>query len=150
MKRLVVSSALFLFLLPVLASAQDLGALESAKKGLSGSLTGAMQNELAISQDQAEGGIGSVLSLAQENLSAGDFSRLSGMIPGDSNYLGAAKSLGAVTGPLKNMAGLNGALGRLGMSPDVVSRFVPTLTDMLGKFGGADAANLLTTALGAG
>ena len=109
-----------------------------------------MQNELSISKDQAEGGIGSVLSLAKENLSASDFSQLSGMIPGAESYLGAAKSLGAVTGPLKNMAGLNGALGRLGMSPDVVSQFVPTLTSMLGKFGGADAANLLTSALGAG
>jgi hypothetical protein len=36
------------------------------------------------------------------------------------------------------------------MSPDVVSRFVPTLTDTLSKFGGGDAAKLLTTALGTG
>ncbi|KPK57865.1 MAG: DUF2780 domain-containing protein [Gammaproteobacteria bacterium] len=150
MKRLVMSFTLFLFVLPALASAQDLGVLESAKKGLSGSLTGSMQDELEISRDQAEGGIGSVLSLAQENLSAGEFSRLSGMIPGADTYLGAAKSLGAVTGPLKNVAGLNEALGRLGMSPDVVSRFVPTLTDTLSKFGGGDAAKLLTTALGTG
>lgn len=32
------------------------------------------------------------------------------LVPGDSGYLDSAKKLGAVTGPLKNLQGLNGAL----------------------------------------
>lgn len=142
--------AVCLLLLPFHVFAQSFDVLDSAKKGLSGSLAGSMQDRLDIDKDQAEGGIGSVLTLAQENLSTTDFSRLSGMIPGADSYLGAAKSLGAVTGPLKNMAGLNGALGRLGMSPDTVTSFVPTLTDLLGKFGGGEATKLLGMALGSG
>ena len=148
MKRQIIAA--WLLLLPVLASAQSTDMLDAAKKGLSGSLTGSMQSELDISKDQAEGGIGSVLSLAQENLSTDDFSRFSGMIPGADSYLSAAKSLGAVTGPLKNVAGLNGALGKLGMSPDTVASFVPTLSDLLGKFGGSEATQLLKMALGTG
>jgi len=148
MKRLIMAA--WLLLLPIIVSAQSLDMLDSAKKGLSGSLTGSMQNELDISKDQAEGGIGSVLSLAQENLSTDDFSRFSGMIPGADSYLSAAKSLGAVTGPLENVAGLNGALGKLGMSPDTVTNFVPTLSSLLGKFGGSEATQLLKMALGTG
>ena len=137
-----------LLLLPLGAFAQTSDLLGSANKMVAGGLTGSMQDQLGISKDQAKGGIGSVLSLAQENLSPGDFSKFSGMIPGATDYMGAAKSLGAVTGPLKDMAGLNGALGNLGMSPDVVSKFVPTLSDLLGQFGGADATKLLQMALG--
>jgi hypothetical protein len=145
MRRFVLLS---LLLLPLGAFAQSADLLDSANKAMAGGLTGSMQDRLDISKDQAEGGIGSVLSLAQENLSAGDFSKFSGMIPGASDYMGAAKSLGAVSGPLKDVAGLNGALGKLGMGPDVVSKFVPTLSDLLGQFGGADATKLLQMALG--
>ncbi len=140
--------ALCLLLLPLSVFAQTTDLLNAAKDSMSGSLTGSMQDKLDISKDQAEGGIGSVLTLAQENLSADDFSRFSGMIPGADSYLGAAKSLCAFTCPLNNVAGLNGALGSLGMSPDVVSRFVPTLSDLLGQFGGPEATKLLQMALG--
>ena len=145
MRRAILIS---LLLLPLGAFAQSMDLLDSANKAMAGGLTGSMQDRLDISEDQAEGGIGSVLSLAQENLSVDDFSKFSGMIPGATDYMGAAKSLGAVSGPLKDMAGLNGALGKLGMSPDVVSKFVPTLSDLLGQVGGADATKLLQMALG--
>jgi hypothetical protein len=145
MRRAILIS---LLLLPLGAFAQSMDLLDSANKAMAGGLTGSMQDRLAISKDQAAGGIGSVLSLAQENLSPTDFSKFSGMIPGAADYMGAAKSLGAVTGPLKDMAGLNGALGSLGMGPDVVSKFVPTLSDVLGQFGGPEATKLLQMALG--
>jgi len=46
------------------------------------------------------------------------------------------------------MGGLNTALGSLGISPETVSKFVPTITDYLGKLGGDDAKNLLQKAFG--
>jgi len=49
-------------------------------------------------------------------------------VPGASGYLENAKKLGAVTGPLNNLPGLNGALGKLGMRPDTVAKFTPTVT----------------------
>jgi tartrate dehydratase beta subunit/fumarate hydratase class I family protein len=58
-----------------------------------------------------------------------------------------AKQLGAVAGPLVNKAGLNGALAKLGMKPETVSKFAPTVTDYLGKIGGDSAKNLLASAL---
>jgi hypothetical protein len=103
---------------------------------------------LGISENQAAGGLGSVLTLAQEKLASGDFDKVAAAIPGASKYLDMAKSLGAVTGPIGNMTGLNSALGRLGISPATAARFVPAVTDLVSKAGGSSVGSLLTTALG--
>src|SRR5262250_1449507 len=66
---------------------------------------------LGLSKDQMQGGLGSVLKLAQEKLQKGDFDKVAAAIPGASGYLDKAKSLGAVSGPLKDVGGLNAALG---------------------------------------
>lgn len=58
-----------------------------------------------------------------------------------------AKSLGAVTGPIGNKAGLGSALGRLGISPDQAAKFVPAVTDFVGKAGGSNVGSLLSSAL---
>jgi len=148
-----------MLLLPLLAGAQTTvllkgmqssDVMKSATDAVGGSLPALLESQLGISTEQAEGGLGSILSLAQERLNAGDFDQLAAFIPGAAGYIEAAKSLGAVTGPLKNMAGLNDALGALGISPDTASSFVPTVTDYLGKIGGDDAGKLLQAALGSG
>jgi hypothetical protein len=69
------------------------------------------------------------------------------LVPGASGYLDSAKKLGAVTGPLKNLEGLNGALGKLGMNADTVAQFTPLVTNYLGKLGGPTVQNLLAGAL---
>ena len=103
------------------------------------SLTGA----LGVTENQAAGGLGSVLTLAQEKLVKGDFDKVAAAIPGASKYLDMAKSLGAVTGPIGNKAGLTSALGRLGMNSETVAKFVPAVTDMVSKAGGSSVGNLL-------
>jgi len=40
-------------------------------------------------------------------------------------------------------AGLNGALGKLGMNPETVAKFTPTVTDYLGKAGGSGVQSML-------
>ena len=70
------------------------------------------------------------------------------MIPGADKYLQAAKDLGAVTGPLKNIDGANSALASLGISPESISKFVPIVTDYLGKLGGDDAVATLQKVFG--
>jgi hypothetical protein len=58
-----------------------------------------------------------------------------------------AKSLGAVTGPLGDKAGLGSALGRLGISPDKAAKFVPAVTDFVGKAGGSGMGSMLSSVL---
>jgi len=127
--------------LPVAAFAQiDLGSLSSAIKN---PLMGMLTSQLGITEQQATGGLGSYLTLAQEKLAKGDFDRIAALVPGASKYMEQAKALGAVAGPLKNVAGLNGALGKLGMKPESVTQFAPMVTDYLGKAGGSSVQNML-------
>jgi hypothetical protein len=139
MKRRAV--LLCLGALPLSAFAQmDLGSLTSAVRN---PLMGMLTSQLGVSESQATGGIGSYLTLAKEKLSKGNFDKISSLVPGASNYIEQARSLGAVTGPLKNLAGLNGALGKLGISSETASQFVPMITDYLGKAGGSSVQSML-------
>jgi hypothetical protein len=45
------------------------------------------------------------------------------------------------------MNGLQAALGRLAMSPEVQAKFVPAVTDYIGKAGGGSVQKLLAGAL---
>lgn len=123
-------------------------AMASLEDVAGGSMSGLLQDQLGLSSDQADGSIGSLLSLANSKLSAGDFDKFAGMIPGADKYMDAAKSLGAVTGPLKSLGDLNQSLSALGISPETIEKFIPMVTDYLGKLGGPDASALLSQVLG--
>ena len=126
--------------LPFAADAQTLSSLTTAVKD---PLMKMLTSQLGVTENQAKGGLGSYLTLLQEKLSKGDFDKIASLVPGASGYLDTAKKLGAVTGPLSNVAGLNGALGKLGMSSETVAKFAPTVTDYLGKAGGSGVQSML-------
>lgn len=109
---------------------------------------GLLGRSLGMSRDQAEGGLGSILTLAQEKLVKGDFDKVAAAIPGASKYLEQAKSLGAVTGPLKDLAGLKGALGKLGIDEQTASTFLSAVPGVVSKLGGSDVGKLLEGVLG--
>lgn len=121
--------------------------MSSAKGAASGQLTGLLTKQLGVTQNQAEGGVGSMLKLAQEKLSAGDFDMVAKAVPGAQKYLDKAKKLGAYSGALNNAAGLNGALSKLGIPPETASKFVPAVTNYVGKVGGSKTGALLKSAL---
>lgn len=140
-----------LFLFSLLLALPGVGLSQVSMPDLDkASMAGLLQSELDVTEDQAKGGIGSVLTLAQERLDPGEFGRLTAAIPGAESYMSLAETLGAVSGPLKNMAGVTSALGKLGISPQTAAKFVPTMTDALAKIGGPGASELLKAALAAG
>src|SRR5262245_47418180 len=94
---------------PSIAGAQSIDMLKSMKDPM----TALLGSQLGVSENQAAGGVGSILTLAQEKLIKGDFDKIAQVVPGASKYMAEAKSLGAVTGPIKDMKGLQAALGRL-------------------------------------
>jgi hypothetical protein len=140
MKRMYV---LCLLILPLLTSCKEMPSMPGGSDAIISTLT----STLGLTEQQAQGGVGSVLALAQEKLVKGDFDKIAAVIPGCQKYLDMAKSLGAVTGPLSNLAGLNGALGKLGISPDKAAKLVPAVTDFVGKAGGPEVGQLLSGAL---
>ena len=129
---------------PLGSYAQSLGSIASALKD---PLLQVLMSQLGVTEKQAKGGVGSYLTLLREKLPKADFNTVAALVPGASGYLETAKKLGAVVGPLKNLAGLNGALGRLGMGPATATKFTPALTDYLGKLGGAEIQSLLAVAM---
>jgi hypothetical protein len=125
----------------VYAQGSTLGSLAGALKD---PLTSMLMSKLGITENQAKGGIGSYLTLAKEKLAKGDFDKVTSLVPGATKYMDTAKQLGAVAGPLGNVAGLNGALGKLGMKPETVAAFAPTVTDYIGKAGGSGVTSMLS------
>lgn len=130
--------------LAALAGVPDLKSMGGALKD---PLMGMLTSTLGVTPDQAKGGVGSILTLAQEKLIKGDFDKIAAVVPGTSKYVQQAKALGAVTGPIKNLDGLKSSLGKLGMQPATVSKFIPAVTDFVGKAGGKDVGNLLASVL---
>jgi hypothetical protein len=125
----------------VYAQGSTLGSLAGALKD---PLTSMLMSKLGITENQAKGGIGSYLTLAKEKLAKGDFDKVTSLVPGVTKYMDTAKQLGAVAGPLGNLAGLNGALGKLGMKPETVAAFAPIVTDYIGKAGGSSVTSMLS------
>jgi len=125
---------------PFAAKGLDLGSVTNA---LGGGITDMLGTKLGVNSNQAQGGLGAMLSLAKEKLPGTDYGKIASLIPDAAKYIDLAKKLGAVVGPLKNMAGLNKAFGKLGMSSDTSAKFVPTVTDFLGGLGGDTVKGLL-------
>ena len=135
-----LASALLLFVAGLVSACAQ---MESAM-GVANStgLTSTLVNRLGVTEAQAAGGVGSILAFAQQRLAAGDFDLIAKAIPGSDKYLSMAKQLlGGV--PINDKAGLQGAFSKLGMSPDMLSKFSPIVTDYVSKAGGAQAGNLL-------
>jgi hypothetical protein len=114
--------------------------------GQSADITTLLTKQLGVTDAQAGGGVGAMLKLAQEKLSAGEFDQIAKAIPGADKYLANAKQLlgGANIG---NKAGLQGAFSKLGMSPSMVDQFIPLVTQFVGQTGGEQAKSLLAGAL---
>jgi hypothetical protein len=145
---------------PAWAGAQTSSTAAAAAAKENPELVGALSKELGTTTDQAAGAAGALFGLAKSRLSAADFSRIAGAVPGMDALLKAAPDTtaastgaGGITGSLPKAAGTTGSLGslssaatafsKLGISPDLVSKAVPVLTGYVTKSGGAGLGNLL-------
>jgi hypothetical protein len=126
----------------VLSACSSMGSM----KGSSSDLISALTKQLGVSNAQAEGGTASILALAQQKLAAGDFDSIAKAIPSSDKYLAVAKQVLGGAG-ITDKAGLQSAFSMLGMSPDMVGKFAPIVTDYVGKAGGDRAKNLLAGVL---
>jgi hypothetical protein len=128
----------------------------SAAAQASPALVGALSKELAATPEQAAGAAGALFGLAQSRLSPGDFSKVSGAVPGMDLLLKAAPvpsapaGAGGLAGGLSQLAGSAGALApvasafsKLGLKPEQVAAAIPVVTSFVTKSGGASVGNLL-------
>jgi len=149
-----VIGALVAFALLVAPHAQAAPAVKVANP----ELVGALEKELGSSPTQAEGAAGSLFNVAKSKLSAQDWTKVAGAVPGMAGLLKAAPAAGASSGAgLDALAGAAGGLGglasaasafsKLGLKPELVAKAVPVLIQYVTKSGGADIGNLLASVL---
>lgn len=108
-------------------------------------LTDQLSKSLGLTPAQASAGVGTVLAYAQSKLPASDFEKVAGSVPGSQQYLQSAKDAGAVStdAPIQDPAGVNSALGKLGISPEVASQLVPQVTDYISKVAGPEVGGMV-------
>jgi len=138
------------FALAVLTQAPTL----AQEKTPSPELVGMLTKDLNVTPKQATGGAGALFGLAKSRLKPDQFSQVAAAVPGMDGLLKAAPSAGGLSGLGSTLPGAAGGLApaaasfqKLGLSPDMVGKFVPVLTKFVGSKGGADVASLLAGAL---
>ena len=130
-------------------------------------------SSLGVNEDQAKGGAGLLFDLAKEKLGAGEFQQIADQIPGVGNLLGAAPEpstaasagggmmgalggaaaalgaggLGDKLGGLGNLAELASGFSKLGLSSDMVGKFIPIVLSFVQSKGGDGVKGLLEKAL---
>jgi hypothetical protein len=124
-------------------------------------LVGKLTKDLSITPKQATGGAGSLFGLAKTRLKPDQFSQVAKAVPGMDGLLKAAPkpeknssplgSLDSVlpggAGSLGGLASLAGPFKSLGLSPDMIAKFVPVLTQFVDAKGGSSVSKLLAGAL---
>ena len=119
-------------------------------------LVGQLTKGLSVTPAQATGGAGTLFSLAKTRLSPANFSKVAAVVPGMGSFLKATPSTGDSSGLSGLTSALPGNIGgltsaatsfqKLGLSPDMVGKFVPILTNFVQSKGGANVASLLSGA----
>jgi len=129
-------------------------------------LVGQLVSELGVDEKQASGGAGLLFKLAQEKLSAGDFSKVTESLPGVSELVGQAPDLKGAGGGASGLVGSamsalgGGSMGNLGalataatafkglgMDAGMVTKFAPVVMNFAQKHGGDVVKNLLEKAV---
>ncbi|MEM9925848.1 MAG: DUF2780 domain-containing protein [Cyanobacteria bacterium P01_D01_bin.50] len=123
-------------------------------------------SNLGVNQEQATGGAGLILKLAQDKLGGEEFAKVASVIPGSDVLLGSAPTqqsgggmMGALGGMAAGMMGggqgaalgslmsLAGGFSQLGMNGDMVTKFFPIILNFVQQKGGAEIAGILSKAL---
>jgi hypothetical protein len=133
------------------------GVTQAAVEDLISTLTG----QLGVTSEQATGGAGAIFDYAKQQLSAGDFSKMTDAVPGidsliaaapkteDSGSMlgGMASSIGSMGGDMGGTAGALGSLtqsfSQLGLSPDMAGKFIPVVLDFVKGEGGEKVMSML-------
>jgi Protein of unknown function VcgC/VcgE (DUF2780) len=116
----------------------------AASKFQGDSLMSGLTGGLGLSETQAAGGLGSVMSLAGNKLPAADYASLSKLLPNADKYIKVAQEAGVLSDPITDSTKLNSAMGKLGIKPDTATNMLGQLGDYVGTAGGDSAKNMLT------
>ncbi|MGR4989675.1 DUF2780 domain-containing protein [Vibrio rotiferianus] len=126
-----------------IANVALMGAIQAwSKQGAADSdLVSAIQKSANVSSEQAIGGMGSLLALAQSSLGSSETSELAGLVPGFDSLQASG-----LTALIANNETVKSAFSALGMDPSLISTFTPLILSALQSQG---ASSGLIDSLGA-
>ncbi|MCB0728297.1 MAG: DUF2780 domain-containing protein [Ignavibacteriae bacterium] len=99
-------------------------------------LTNQVSKNLGLTKDQTDAGIGAMMMLSKDKLSADDFSKLTKDIPGASGLMNKAEDLGVIPGSISTTADILKVLNKLGISPATAAKFIPAVLGAAKTLGG--------------
>ena len=148
---IIIGLSLSLGLNPFAVSAQTAG------------LVDLLMQQLGVTKPQAQGGAGALFNSAKQTLSPQEFDQVAASVPEMDSLLEAAPN---TSGSLNDMIGQGSSLfggetnqqlsgvmdlassfSELGLSPEMVNKFVPVVLDYVESQGGETVKNLLASAL---
>jgi Protein of unknown function VcgC/VcgE (DUF2780) len=155
-RSLVIGAAIWLSGLSVITQVQVQAQSSTAANSSSGLIT-QLTKGLSITPTQARGGAGTLFALAKSRLSADEFTKLSSAVPGMSGLLKAAPPSsqssefseleGSLPGNMGRTVEAAEAFHKLGLSPEMATKFVPIMSKYVETKGGSSTAALLEKAL---
>lgn len=124
-------------------------------------LVGLLTKNLGVTDQQAEGGAGAIFNSAAQQMSAEDFAKVSDAMPevgsliaaapaadtGSGTLGGLSSTLSKSGGGMASLADLAGSFSKLGLSSDMVGKFIPIVLEYAQAQGGDEIAGLLKMAL---
>lgn len=126
----------------------------SPTKAVSSELVGLLTSQLGVTTPQAEGGAGAIFQMAKSKLSAPDFGKIASVVPNMDTLLKAAPALGtagdtaasAMKG-INTLASLKESFSKLGLTTDMIGKFMPIILSYLQSKGGSTVSDLLSSAV---
>lgn len=108
-------------------------------------LTKELMQQFGVNQRQAEAGAGSLFQLAKTKMSAEDFTALTDAVPEVPHLMTVAPPPSPLGG-----AGMTATFLEIGMKPEMVKNFIPTIVQYVESSGGSAVAAALKSALMSG
>ena len=108
---------------------------------------GTLASSLGITTQQAQGGLGAMLMVAQQRLPTEGYLRIVKHIPEADEYVGVARQLSVFEQAYGTTTALDAAFAKLEIGPEQKEKFIAAVTDYLTKAGGRDVGNLMASVL---
>jgi hypothetical protein len=146
MKKLLVASLVAFGLAAIGYAADD------------ATLVQTLASQLNVTPDQAAGGAGAIFNYAKGALPSNEYAKVEGAVPEaaelvkkapatDSTTSAAAGLLGKSGSSAAGVASLGSSFQKLGLSSDMVGKFVPVVVDYVDKKGGSEVGGILKKVL---
>jgi Protein of unknown function VcgC/VcgE (DUF2780) len=122
------------------------------------SLVQTLVSQLNVTETQAAGGAGAILNYAKSALPTNEYAKVESAVPEaselikqapavDSTASAVGSAVGKAGGTAAGVATLGSSFQKLGLTTDMVGKFVPVVVDYVDKKGGSEVGGILKKVL---